>query len=156
MIPVAHIHPMLVHFPIVFFLTLVAFDAVLIASGRDITGRSRWGLISTGLAVLAGLSALATFYFGGLALDVAESHGFHSDVAETHESLGTVTAIALALWAVVRIVAYWRDLRLPGVKAAATPAIEFVGALLVAATAYYGGELVYGLGVNVTRVTAGL
>jgi uncharacterized membrane protein len=156
MIPVAHIHPMLVHFPIVFFLTLVVLDAVLIISGRDVTGRSRTGLISTGLAVLAGLSALATFYFGGLALDVAEAQGFRSDVAETHEGLGTVTAIAFAVWAVIRVIAYWRNLRIPGVKAAATPAIELLGALLVTATAYYGGQLVYDLGVNVNRVTAGL
>ena len=156
MIPVQHIHPMLVHFPIVFFFTLVGFDTLLVVSGRDITGRTRWGAMSTGLAVLAGLSALATFYFGGVALDVAESQGFHSDVAEMHESLGTVTAIAFALWAAVRVVAWSWNLRLPGRKAAAMPAIEFAGAILVTATAYYGGELVYGLGVNVGRVTAGL
>ena len=106
--------------------------------------------------MLAGISGLATFLFGAIALDVAESQGFHSAVAETHGSLGSVTAIAFALWAALRVMACWRNVRLSGLKAALTPVIELAGAVLVVATAYYGGELVYGLGVNVARVGAGV
>ena len=61
MIPLQHIHPMLVHFPIVFFLTLAAFDVIAAFRGTEIGGRSRAGTISFGLALLAGLSAIAAF-----------------------------------------------------------------------------------------------
>ncbi len=149
MIPVQHIHPMLVHFPIVFFLTLTAYDLIAVLRGRDVGGRSRTGTISTSLAVLAGLSAVAAFIFGGIALDVAEQGGFHSDVAEIHESLGGFTAIAFAIWALVRGFAWWRDLRPAGATAIAVPVIEVAGAVLLMITAYYGGQLVFGLGVNV-------
>ena len=149
MIPLQHIHPMLIHFPIVFFLSLAAFDLIAAFRGVSVTGRSTAGTISFGLAVLAGLSALAAYFFGGIALDIAESGGFHSDVAEIHEGLGELTAIAFAIWAVLRGVAYWRNLRLSGKAAAITPVIELAGVALVIATAYYGGQLVFDLGVNV-------
>ncbi len=151
MIPVEHIHPMLVHFPIVFFLSLAVFDIVVAARGKDVTGRSYAGGVSTGIAVLAGLSGVAAFYFGGMALDIAESHGFHSDVAEMHESLGAASAVAFAIWALIRAFLWWRDIRLSGGTSALVPAIEVAGAALVSSTAYYGGMLVYDLGVNVAK-----
>jgi len=148
-IPVQHIHRMLVHFPIVFFLTLTAFDLIAVIGGRDIAGRSRAGTISTSLAVLAGLSALATFVFGGIALDVAEQGGVHNDIAEIHESLGGITAIAFAVWALLRSFAWWRNVQAAGPVAVAISAIEIAGAALLVVTAYYGGQLVFNLGVNV-------
>jgi uncharacterized membrane protein len=153
-IPVQHIHPMLVHFPIVFFLSLTAFDLIAVLRGRDIGGRSYTGTVSTILAVLAGLSAVAAFVFGSIALDVAEQGGFHSDIAEIHESLGGMTAIAFAVWALVRTLAWWRDLRPAGVGAVAVPIVEIAGAILLIITAYYGGQLVFDLGVNVLHGAA--
>ncbi len=72
MIPIQHIHPMLVHFPIVFFLSLAAFDVIALARGVNVTGRSWAGTVSTVLALLAGASAVATWFFGDMALSVAE------------------------------------------------------------------------------------
>ena len=155
MIPLQHIHPMLVHFPIVFFLSLAAFDLIAAIRGSNVTGRSRAGTISFALAALAGIFALFTYYFGSVALDIAESGGFHSNVAEIHEGLGEATAAAFAVWAVVRAFFWWRDTKLVGVRAAVIPVVEIAGAILVTLTAYYGGELVYGLGVNVARLTVG-
>ena len=154
-VPIAHIHPMLVHFPIVFFLTLAAFDVVAALTAREFAGRSIGGTIAASLAVLAGLSAVATWAFGHLALETAEAGGFHSPVAETHEALGGLTTIAFVAWAAVRGFLWWRDIRPTGRLKAALPAIEILGVLLVTATAYYGGQLVYGLGVNVARVATG-
>ena len=71
MIPVQHIHPMLVHFPIVFFLTLALFDVVAMGRGATVTGRSVAGAVSLALAAAAPVSAIATYLFGGLALGVA-------------------------------------------------------------------------------------
>jgi uncharacterized membrane protein len=155
MIPVQHIHPMLVHFPIVFFLSAALFDIVATFSGRSVTGRSRAGTVSLVLVLLAALSAVATFFFGGMALDVAESGGFHSDIAEIHEGLGTMTTAVFVMWAVIRSYTYWRDMRGRGAIRAAAPVFEIFGVVLVTLTAYFGGELVYGLGVNVAHAAAG-
>ena len=88
MIAPQHIHPLLVHFPIVLIVLLVAFDWIASLRGIPVTGRTPAGNASTAFAVLAGIAALAAFYFGGVALDIAEAGGFHSDVAEIHEGLG--------------------------------------------------------------------
>jgi len=152
MLAVQHIHPILVHFPIVFFLTLAVIDVVATARGKVMTGRGALGNVSLGLAVLAGGFAVAAYVFGGIALDFAEAGGFHSDVAETHEGLGEFTAIAFAVWAVIRIGMWWRDLRLVGAGSIVVSLIEVAGAALVITTAYYGGQLVYDLGVNVAHI----
>lgn len=151
MIAIQHVHPILVHFPIVFFLSLAAIDAIAAARGYVVTGRGTIGNLSSGLAVLAGGFAIITYFFGGMALDFAESGGFHSDVAEIHEGLGEFTAIAFAIWAAIRVFMWWRDLRLGRAVSAAVSLVEIAGAGLVIATAYYGGQLVYDLGVNVAH-----
>ena len=101
--------------------------------------------------MLAGLAAVAAMAFGKLALGIAESHGFHSEVAEIHEGLGELTAASFALWALVRGFLWQRDIRPAGMSAAAVPIIEVLGAALIVVTAYYGGALVFDLGVNVAR-----
>jgi uncharacterized membrane protein len=148
---IQHIHPMLVHFPIVLFLLLAGLDLIAAARGLNVAEKSVIGNISTAIAALAGSFALAAFYFGGLALTHAEDGGFSSPVAETHESLGEFTAIAFAVWAAVRVAMWLRGKPLPGAVKTAIPLVEIAGVFLVTATAYYGGQLVYDLGVNVAR-----
>ncbi|HEX6118915.1 MAG TPA: DUF2231 domain-containing protein [Dongiaceae bacterium] len=155
MISIAHIHPMLVHFPIVFFLSLAALDTIATLRGVPVTGRGGIGNVSTGLALLAGVFAIATYFFGDMALEFAEAGGFHSDVAEIHEGLGEATAAAFAIWAIVRVVAWWRNARLRGGGAILLSVIELAGAGIVVTTAYFGGQLVYDLGVNVAQASAG-
>ncbi|MBG1231497.1 DUF2231 domain-containing protein [Aestuariivirga litoralis] len=152
MIPVQHIHPMIVHFPIVLVFLLLGFDTIASFMGKSITGRTVAGNLSLTLALLAAASAIAAFVFGGMALDVAESTGFHSDVAEMHESLGTAVAVAFTAYAVVRALLWWLNVRLTGASAFTFAIVALVGCALVSATAFYGGQLVYELGVNVTRV----
>lgn len=154
MIPTAHIHPILVHFPIVFFLTLAALDTIASLRGVAVTGRSGAGNASAGLALLAGGFSVVTYVFGGMALDIAEAGGFHSDVAEVHEQLGGITMGCFAAWAVIRTFLWLRNVKLRGAMAVLLPAVEVAGAILVVATAYYGGELVYQLGVNVTKLAS--
>lgn len=150
MVPTQHIHPILVHFPIVLIYTLAAIDLVALAGGSAVTRRSGAGTISTFVALAAGVFAVGTWIFGGLALDHAEAAGFSSDIAEIHESLGGITAIAFLIWGLVRLALWIRNREFRAVTIA-IPLIEIAGTMLVTATAYYGGLLVYELGVNVAK-----
>ncbi|MDG4875312.1 hypothetical protein P9273_09405 [Mesorhizobium sp. WSM4935] len=134
--------------------TLVIIDIAALAGSNAVTMRSGVGTISTFVAVAAGLLAIVTWLFGGMALDYAEAAGFSSEIAEIHEGLGTISAFTFLGWGVIRL-ALWirnRELRTLGF---AIPAIEIAGAVLVTATGYYGGQLVYDLGVNVTKAAVG-
>jgi uncharacterized membrane protein len=145
------IHPMLVHFPIVLFLLLAGIDFVATLRGVSVTDKTAFGNVSTSIAALSGAFALATFYYGGLALTHAEDGGFSSPIAETHEQLGEITAMAFAIWAAVRLVMWFVNRPMPPLIRSAIPLMEIAGAILVIATAYYGGQLVYDLGVNVAH-----
>jgi uncharacterized membrane protein len=153
-IAIQHVHPILVHFPIVLIYTLVVIDLVALVSGNTVTRRTGAGTISTFVALAAGVFAIGTWFFGGIALDHAEAAGFSSDIAEIHESLGGITAIAFVLWGLVRFALWIRD-REFGKLNIAIPLIEVAGAVLVTTTAYYGGLLVYELGVNVAKSATG-
>jgi uncharacterized membrane protein len=154
MIPPQHIHPLIVHFPIVLIVLLAALDWIASLRGVSVTGRTPAGNASVAFAVLAGFAALTAFYFGGVALNIAEAGGFHSDVAEIHESLGEMTAIILGGWAIVRAFLWFRDIRISSPIAFSVPVLELAGLALVTVTAYYGGQLVYDLGVNVTMAAS--
>ncbi len=151
MIPIQHVHPMIIHFPIVFIFCLAAFDLIATVRGKRVTGRTVFGNVSAGLAVLAAVFAVIAYYFGGMALTFAEAKGFSSEVAEIHEGLGAMVALSLTIWAVIRIFFWWRDVRLTGGLSYVIPLVAVLGVGMVTATAYYGGELVYELGVNVAK-----
>jgi uncharacterized membrane protein len=155
MLPIAQLHPIAVHFPIVFFLTLAAFDTVALVRGAAISGRSCTASISAGLAVLSGLSAILTYFSGDLAYDVAVSSGVAAAALETHESVGTWTAIFIVIWSLPRSYAWWREVSIEGGRKTAAVVIEIAGSLLIVVAAYFGGQLVYELGVNVTRAAGG-
>lgn len=152
MFSLQHVHPMVVHFPIVFALSLAALDLVATLRGGTVTARTALGNLSTALAVLAGGAAVIAAAFGYMALEIAEAGGWHGDVAEIHEELGMSTAVVLCLWAAVRAALWLRGVASPRWLRVVIPAAELGSAVLVATTAYYGGELVYLLGVNVSHL----
>jgi uncharacterized membrane protein len=151
---IQHIHPMLVHFPIVLMYVLVIIDLAALTNRNAVTTRSGVGTISTFAAVAAGLFAVSTWFFGGMALDHAEAAGFSSEIAEIHEGLGEISALTFLGWGLLRLALWVRNREL-GTLALAIPALEIAGAALVTVTGYYGGQLVYDLGVNVTKATVG-
>jgi len=150
MISIEHIHPMIVHFPIVFFLTLAALDIIALFKGAEITGRSAIGNISAGLAVLSGISSIVAYAFGDEALEIAEAGGFSSVIAENHEALGIAVAILFTIWALIRGYLWMSQKQVSGVVKKLMVIFEIGGAALVLTTAYFGGLLVYDLGVNVS------
>ncbi len=152
MIDITHIHPMLVHFPIVLFLLAVAIDFLVLLKKGDLTSKDclpSAGLVSLFLAALAAIVAAT---FGDIALDKAVELGFKVAPLERHANLGFTTLlilISLTLW---QIVARWRGLRLDAGKGWAFFTLSLLGIGILLTTAYFGGELVYGLGVNVAPV----
>ena len=134
--------------------TLVVIDLVALASRRAVTVRSGVGTISTFVALSAGVFAAVSWFYGGLALDYAEAAGFSNDVAEKHEALGGITALVFLMWGFARLVLWVRNREFRS-GVVAVPLIEVAGAALVTVTAYYGGLLVYDLGVNVTKAAVG-
>lgn len=151
MIPIEHIHPILVHFPIVFFISLAVLDIVALARGHGVSARTALGNLSTALAVLAAASAIAAFIFGDEALEIAEAAGFNNPVGEIHENLGTLTTTLFSMWAIVRVYWWLRNIAVQGVMKWLIAVAEAGGALLIVFTAYYGGLLVYTYGVNIAR-----
>jgi len=127
MIDIAHIHPMLVHFPIVLFLLAVAIDFLVLLKGGDLTAKDC--LPTTGLIALflAALAAIAAATFGDIALDKAVELGFEQAPLDQHANLGLTTLwilTGLTLW---QIFSRWRGMRLDAGKGWAFFAISLIG-----------------------------
>jgi uncharacterized membrane protein len=97
------------------------------------------------------MAYLAAF-FGDVALDAAIGKGFSSAPLERHEEMAMATLTVFSLLAGVLLAAIWRKIPLERRRAwyFVTAAAVGIGLLLV--TAYFGGELVYRIGVNVDSV----
>jgi uncharacterized membrane protein len=147
--PIEQFHPMIVHFPIVLVLGLVAFDLVAGLRGVALSGRGCVANVSVTLAVLAGIAAIFAYVFGDIAFDVAVGRGVPEALLETHEDLGTITAITLVVWAILRGIAWLGRMELAGSRRNILLLIEVAIAALIITTAYFGGALVYEHGVNV-------
>jgi uncharacterized membrane protein len=152
MFPVYLIHPMIVHFPIVLLLLVPVVDFFALARGGDLAARScvpNVALITLLLGILAGLVAIT---FGEIAADHAVSIGFSDAPIDRHEGFAITTISLFAVLAAVRLIARWKKISLAGSRGWALFAVTLVGAALIIVTAYFGGHLVYDLGVNVEVV----
>jgi len=153
MISIAHIHPMLAHFPIVFLITAVAMDIILCLTKKDLASRQCLPLVALSALLLGILSAAIAAVFGDIALDEALSLGFPDGPLETHETLALITIAVFSFHGLLRLLALWRRYPLRGFSGWISALPGMVGVILLIFTAYYGGELVYHFGVNVTAVT---
>ena len=142
MIDVAHIHPMLVHFPLALMPLAVVAQLITVSRGRSLFTRSC--LANAGILLLA----LAAAVFGDLALDKAVDAGVALSQMEEHEELGMLSAWVLAGLIAVEGWFYYRKVEARLVSIAALLAGSGMLVMLLT-TAWFGGNLVYGLGVNV-------
>ena len=152
MIPLEHIHPMLVHFPIVFFMAVLALDFIIVASGRDLAARGPLAGLALIVLWLGVAAAAATAFFGDAALDIAAARGFSQAALERHEGLGWTTLLVFAGIAVLRLIVWWRRIPFRGGRGWLAAAVTLAGVVVLVITAYRGGELVYQLGVNVAAI----
>jgi uncharacterized membrane protein len=149
MFPLYLIHPMIVHFPIVLLLSVPVIDAYALARGGDLAARRcvpNIALVALLLGVLAGVVAII---FGEIAADHATALGIANAPIERHEGFATTTIALFAVLAALRLFARWKKIPLASGRGWALIAVTLVGAGLVLTTAYFGGHLVYDLGVNV-------
>jgi uncharacterized membrane protein len=151
LIPIEQIHPLVVHFPIVFVLTLAFVDLVFVVRGMPVHDHSTTGNLSTAVATLAAISAAVAFVFGDLALDVALANGTPLVVLERHEELGHVTAAVVFGWGLLRTLVWWRRVDLKRTLSLIIVFLELGIAALIVTTAYFGGQLVYEHGIGISE-----
>ena len=113
MINIAHIHPMLVHFPIVLFFIAVGVELIVLIRGGDLIGQQCLPRIALSALVLAALAAIVAASFGDMAFDKAIDLGFPRPPLEEHEELGFTTMwffIGLSNWLTQRVTVSYHDL----------------------------------------------
>jgi uncharacterized membrane protein len=147
-IDIAHIHPMLVHFPLALFPVAIGAQLLAMLRGHDLFGRSCLSSTAMTLLALAAAGAVVAAVFGDMALDKALDAGVQMATMEDHEELGQLSAVLLSVLAVAGLWLYR--------KAGSSLVVSrlFVVACLVVlvvllTTAWFGGQLVYEHGINV-------
>jgi len=152
MIDITHIHPMLVHFPIVLFIAAAIIQLILIFKSEDIAERKCLQIAGITCLVLGLIFAFAAAFFGDIALDAAIDKGFTEMPLEEHKDLAGMTIVIFAILTVILLGAMWKRFRIQGAKGIIFTLASVVGLVLLINTAYQGGNLVYKEGVNVEVV----
>jgi len=148
-IDMAHIHPMLVHFPLALFPVVLGIQFYALIKGQSLFGRDCAHSSAMGLLVLAAIAAVAAATFGDMALDKAVASGVKLSLLESHEDLGQVSAVLLVLLALAG--SWLFKVQVPSMKVGWGFWLAGVTVFVVLIiTAWHGGHLVYDLGVNVT------
>ncbi|MCB1723387.1 MAG: DUF2231 domain-containing protein [Chromatiaceae bacterium] len=148
MIDLAHIHPMLVHFPLALLPVALTTQLVVLLRGGRLFDRSCGANAAIVLIVVTAATAIVAAVFGDVALDTAVSVGVPTVKLEAHEELGQLSAVVLIGLALINGWFYRRGPSGPGISWASLAAGVAVLAVLLT-TAWFGGHLVYDLGVNV-------
>jgi uncharacterized membrane protein len=145
----AHIHPALVHFPIVLVFVAVCVDIVALLKSQSLTGPRCLPRIALGAWLLAAAFSIPTAVVGDMAFDQAIARGFPHDALVLHHSLGVATTLILALLAAARGFAALQGYALAGARGWTACGAGLLALAVLVTTAYFGGHLVYALGVNV-------
>ena len=102
--------------------------------------------------MLLGLSAAVTAMLGDVAAEIAIGKGVPEALVEPHEEMGIWTAVAIATWALIRALVWWRGIELEGRRVMGVVAVDAALVAVVMVTAYLGGQLVYDHAVNVSSI----
>jgi uncharacterized membrane protein len=152
MIDITHVHPMLVHFPIVLYLIAVALQVYIVATGGDLAAPECLPRTACIALVFGTVMAAAAVVFGDIALDHAADLGFPKGELEEHEELGFATLWIFVALSVLHLGARWKDIALEGGKGWVMALAGVAGVVVLIIAAAHGGELVYEMGVNVKGV----
>ena len=137
------IHPMVVHFPIALLMASVLLDLLA----------ARWhqiGFPEASLYTLIGglAGAVVSVITGSFAEELVEKSGVPEAALDLHETLGYAT-----LWLFVGLLAIRLGMSRGWLREipALSIGVGLVGVVILAATGYYGGSLVYEFGAGVAR-----
>jgi len=148
MINIAHIHPMLVHFPLALLPVALATQMLALYKGQWLFERHCLSTMGIVLIVIAAIMAIVAVIFGDVALDQAIASGVSLSKLENHEELGKLSGVLLFVLAVAEVWIYRQTNSNKDVNWIFWFA-GFVVLLLLLGTAWFGGQLVYEQGVNV-------
>ncbi len=124
-------HPLIVHFPVALWMTSALFELLYVARRENLFATvSRYliglGLLGAAVSIVSGFFDLNRQIALGVGTGILIQHRIHSLLAYA----------ATALYLVVFLVR-WRRAAVPGW----TIILSLVGAAVIAATGFYGGEL---------------
>jgi len=136
MISTTHFHPMLVHFPI----ALVMFGFIADAASLFFKKEACLSKMGFYLLIIGTLSAIAAWLTG--VLFTAEMSGAAGDIKETHELFALSTVVVLTITSVFRIYLKAKKKETSKLKWGAF-VLYAIAAILVSATGFFGGTLVY-------------
>jgi len=135
MFTIAHLHPMLVHFPIALVATGFLLELVFLFVKKEVC-LTRAGFY---LLILGTLAAIVTWLSGFFF--TSEMEGAAGQVRDTHELFATITMVLLIIASVFRIMALKKS------NSKQLKKIAFVmyglAMLSVSVTGFYGGILVF-------------
>jgi uncharacterized membrane protein len=133
----AHLHPLLVHFPIALILTGFLADAVFLFYKKEKC------LSKTGFYLMVlGTLAAAVAYTSGQLFANEPTQGEIVNVFERHELFALFTLIIMGIGSVVRIYAAVKKIDTKLMNWAVF-GFYFLGALFVGLTGFMGGTMVY-------------
>jgi uncharacterized membrane protein len=146
-----NVHPLIVHFPIALFTAGFVVDVVGYMLKKDLLKNA--GLV---MVVLGAVGAVAANLSGRQAEEIVEKFLSHAgeEALESHETFGNITVFVLPAAAVLNL---FGAFIIKGKKRAARVllgcyfAVGLLGLIMVTATGYKGGHLVYGHGGGVSR-----
>ena len=148
---IAHIHPMLVHFPIALTPVAVALQLFTLFKKESLFEKKCVQTTAVGVLLLAAIFAVVAAIFGDIAFDHALDAGVKAQILEDHEELGMTSAWIISLLAATEIFLYRRHITSTTIGyIAAIAGVAMV--LLLVTTAFFGGNLVYEHGVNVAHL----
>lgn len=152
MMSITHIHPMLVHFPIVLFIIAVVIDVYILRCKGDLGERNHLTMTGFYALFLGLIFSILAAVFGDIALDAALDRGFSMAPLEEHETLASLTIAIFAFLAAVQSYFLWRRRVLKDGLQWLFVGVGLLGLGVLLSTVYHGGYLVYELGVNVSGV----
>jgi uncharacterized membrane protein len=136
MFDTAHLHPMLVHFPIALVMAGFAADTAAVFFKKEVClSKAGFYLLMAGT-----LAAVVTWLSG--ALFTSEMDGAAGTIRETHELFASVTTLLLVVTLICRVVIQIKKIENKSLTWLVF-ALYGVSALSVAITGFYGGTLVY-------------
>ena len=132
----AHLHPMLVHFPIALLSFGFLFELLFLMNKKEICFTKTGFYLLISATIMGVITILSGFLFTG------EMQGAAGQVRETHESLALITIGLATATAILRIYIQRKKIEKSPLK---TIAFLLYGAAVLAimAAGFYGGTLVY-------------